>query len=666
MDTAWTQELMAWVIQHPGWTAVVVFAVACIESLVLVGILIPGIVVLFGVGALIGVGAVDLWPVWLWGSLGALLGDGISYVVGRRNREHLVEVWPFSRYPALLQRGRGFFARHGNKSVLVGRFVGPLRPIIPATVGMLGMRPMRFLLIAITACVLWTPAYLLPGMLFGASLEVAAEYAGRLSLVILILAAALWLAWWLVWAIYDLLLRHSAQWLARAIRWSQRHPVIGRASRQLLDPNQPEAFSVALLALMTVVVLWSLALLIFFSPFSAQPEAIDYAVLEQASALRNHIADPFMVAIMQMSRWWVLLPAPLVVLLYLVITRHWQATVHWLAAIVGGVVIQFALGWTLKATPQLSAAGIDSFYVPSAALTLSTVVLGFFTVMIAREVGHPKWPYLVCGLVLTLLAMSRLYLGLDWLSGALVGLLLGVTWTGIVGIAYRLRARGSFSGPAVAALFILTLLASLTWQITRNIEEDLAALEPDLPHRLMERQVWWAAGWASLPVERTHFESVTARHFNAQLDAELSWLREVMTRQGWEQAPPASWRWVMKALNPDPGVDDLPLLGKDYLGHPEVLRLRRRGSDPDRQLTLRVWDSGLQLGEQRRPLYLVQLSNEHVEQRLAFFSYWKALPADSAQLDRWVNSLPGVDVRRVGEDLYLLRKRRTTESAEES
>ena len=50
MDSGWTQELLNWLNTHPGWGVLIVFAVSFFESLVLVGILLPGIVILFGIG----------------------------------------------------------------------------------------------------------------------------------------------------------------------------------------------------------------------------------------------------------------------------------------------------------------------------------------------------------------------------------------------------------------------------------------------------------------------------------------------------------------------------------------------------------------------------------------------------------------------------------------
>ena len=113
MDTGWTQDLLNWLNAHPAWGFSIVFLVALFESLVLVGILLPGIVILFGVGTLIGLGVVELVPIWIAASIGAFFGDSISYALGHRFRGHLLDIWPFSRYYAALQQSvinrRGFW-----------------------------------------------------------------------------------------------------------------------------------------------------------------------------------------------------------------------------------------------------------------------------------------------------------------------------------------------------------------------------------------------------------------------------------------------------------------------------------------------------------------------------------------------------------------------------
>ena len=628
-----------------------------VESLAFVGILIPGIIILFGLGALISLGALDMLPIWLWGSLGAFVGDIVSYAIGRRYRSHLPEIWPFSKFPRMLERGRDYFSVHGPKSVAVGRFIGPLRPVIPVTAGMLGLSPRRFLLVAIPACIVWTPSYLVPGMLFGASLEVASEYAGRLSLVLIIGVVVLWLTWWIIWTAYEFLASHSARWMRHAIRWMRRHPVFRRIAGPLLDSTQPEVLSITMMGLLLVLVFWAIVMLLFLSPFSESPKSLDQAVQTYALTLRNHIADPIMVALTQLSRLWVLIPTSMAVLLWLIGAGRQKAALHWLVAMGGGVILQILLGWSLRSTPLLSEAGFNALYNPSAALTLVTVVLGYFAVMVARELRRRKrkWPYVIVGLLLSLLVLSRLYLGLDWFSGALMGVALGMAWTFVVGIAYRQRALRSFNGLSASLIFFGMLATTFAWQVDQNLESDVAALKLPLPQSVISEEDWWESEWRTLPHERTLSKSVAAREFNIQFAGEPANLARILAAQGWQEAVSANWRWSLMSMNPEPTEHSLPPLKRDYLGHADVLLLHRLGGDPFTQETIRLWDSGFRLKSSGQTVYLGLFSGEVLVQRMKFFSYWQARPVSKESLEQLEKEFESLQIRRASEGLLLVR-----------
>ncbi len=657
METGWTQDLLNWLNANPGWAGFWVFVMSFIESLAFVGILVPGIIILFGIGALISLGAMDLYTIWLWGSLGAFAGDIASFAIGRRFRESLADTWPFTRFPKMLDRGWEFFRDHGLKSVAIGRFIGPLRPVIPVTAGMLGLTTRRFLMVAIPACILWTPAYLIPGMLFGASIEVASEYTGRMSLVIVIAVVILWLTWWVIWKGYEFLAGHSARWLRHVIRWMRRHPVFRRIVGPLLDSSQPEVLSITMMGLFLVLMFWGTVMLLFMSPFSTHPRGIDQAVQAYALELRNHVADPLMVALTQLSRLWVLIPTAMAVLLWLVGAGRQKAALHWLVAMGGGVILDTLLGWSLRATPSLSEAGATLLYTPSSALTFATVVMGYFSVMVAKELRRRKrkWPYVITGILLTLLLLSRLYFGLDWLSGALMGVALGMTWTFVVGIAYRQRALRSFNGLAASAIFFGMMMVTFAWQVGQNLDTDLAALKLPLPERNIESAAWWATEWQILPRKRSELATVVGRDFNFQFAGKPVELLQSLSASGWQKAEPANWRWTILSMNPEATELTLPPLKRDYLGHPDTLLLHRLGGDPTSQDTVRIWDSGVRLTPGGQSLYLGQFAHEVLVQRLKVYSYWREIPASNTDLKAWKEQISGLQARWADESLLLLR-----------
>lgn len=657
-SSAWTNDLLSWLNLHPGWGLVVVFVIAVFESLVLVGILLPGVVILFGMGALIGLGVLDLAAVWIATSSGGLVGDSISYFLGRRYRENLLNIWPFSRYPALMERGLQFFNQHGAKSVIAGRFIGPLRPIIPVVVGIMRLPPSRFFLADIPACVVWAPAFLLPGMLFGASLEVASEYTGRLTILLIILVSLLWLTWWLMRLAYEPLASRSARWLRHAIRWTWRHPVLGRITGPLLDPSRPDVLSIAALGLLLVVMFWVMLMLLFMSPFSSQPHALDQAVQALALNLRNHLADPVMLAIAQLSRWEVSLLSSAVVLLWLLGTQRIMAAVHWFVAIAGGWVLQTLLTWGLRAAPQVIELPPDAVLSPSSEMSLITVGFVFFAVMIARETRrkHRQWPYYAAALVIILLTLARLYLGLEWLSGVLMGIMLGLVWTLVVGIAYRQRASSRFSAVIAGLIFYGSVALLMGWQASQHVAGEAEALQTELAKTSMPMNVWWQGGWQELPQSRTRRTGQGSRRFNAQVAADPGEVAPLLAADGWEQVPESGWMWMLQALNPRPDETSLPLLGRAFHGHSEVLLMRRNDPSTHQLVTVRLWDSGVRLEPGGQAVYLAQVAEERLVQKLRFFSYWRAAPFDVQQMANVRQSLATLQQKPVSAGLLLVRE----------
>ena len=165
--------------QHGEWALPVLFVVSFGESFVGISLLFPGTTIMVIAGTMARWplnpdGALDIWPLLIGSITGAVMGDAISFWLGRRFG-HLVEKnWYFVRHPDLLKRGYAFFDRFGVASVFIGRFFGPVRAVIPLVAGIMNMSWKEFWFANIGSALIWAPALLL----FGTALTVITKAMG--------------------------------------------------------------------------------------------------------------------------------------------------------------------------------------------------------------------------------------------------------------------------------------------------------------------------------------------------------------------------------------------------------------------------------------------------------------------------------------------------------
>jgi undecaprenyl-diphosphatase len=148
-----------------------IFLIAIGEAVFILGLFVPSTPVLLLAGGLIAQGRLPFWEVYLAAVAGAVIGDAISYALGFWLRDRIRTVWPFRHHLQLIDRGELFFARHGGKSVFIGRFIPGVKAVVPGVAGMYGMDYRFFSLINVTSAFVWAAAHILPGMLLSAWLE---------------------------------------------------------------------------------------------------------------------------------------------------------------------------------------------------------------------------------------------------------------------------------------------------------------------------------------------------------------------------------------------------------------------------------------------------------------------------------------------------------------
>ena len=161
------QTLLDFIKSHQSWAVAVMFVTAFGESFAFLSLLFPGTAILIAAGTLLKSGGLPFLPIMIGAILGAVLGDSVSYWLGRRFGPGITRLWPFSRNPDLLTGGIAFFERHGGKSVFIGRFFGPIRAVIPLAAGLMRMGRLRFWVANIGSALVWAPMLLLLGDVVG-------------------------------------------------------------------------------------------------------------------------------------------------------------------------------------------------------------------------------------------------------------------------------------------------------------------------------------------------------------------------------------------------------------------------------------------------------------------------------------------------------------------
>src|SRR5579872_1536909 len=95
------QPFLDWISAHPTWSGFFVFLISLSESLAIVGLVVPGIVMMTAIGGMMGSGVLPFGVTLLWAILGAIAGDGISYWLGFHYHQNLRNFWPFKQFPKL-------------------------------------------------------------------------------------------------------------------------------------------------------------------------------------------------------------------------------------------------------------------------------------------------------------------------------------------------------------------------------------------------------------------------------------------------------------------------------------------------------------------------------------------------------------------------------------
>jgi membrane protein DedA with SNARE-associated domain len=147
---------------HQSLAEPIVFALGFAEGIPLLSWFVPSSALFLAIGSLYGGAGGDIYQLWAAAAAGAVVGDCVTYTLGRFLKDDAQHVWPLSRHAGWLPRGHALFERWGVLVVIGGKFLGFMRPFIPVVAGIVEMPVALFLIASVVSSVAWAGAFLVP------------------------------------------------------------------------------------------------------------------------------------------------------------------------------------------------------------------------------------------------------------------------------------------------------------------------------------------------------------------------------------------------------------------------------------------------------------------------------------------------------------------------
>lgn len=153
----WQQDFIALADPNVIWVVyAVLFTTLFLENGLLPASFLPGDSLLLLSGALIAKGVMAFVPTLIILTVAASLGCWLSYLQGRwLGHTNLVKGWLLQLPAQYHQRAHNLFNRHGLMALVIGRFLGFVRTLLPTMAGISGLNSTRFQLFNWLSAVVW-------------------------------------------------------------------------------------------------------------------------------------------------------------------------------------------------------------------------------------------------------------------------------------------------------------------------------------------------------------------------------------------------------------------------------------------------------------------------------------------------------------------------------
>ncbi len=438
------------ILALPGWLVLtLVFAFPALEASAFLGFVFPGEIAVILGGVVASQGRVPLWAVIVAAVSGAIIGDTIGYLIGRRWGAHLLH-GTIGRLPIIrehldkhLASAQSYVRRRKGSAVFFGRFTAALRVLVPGLAGMSDVHYPSFLAYNVAGGALWGSGFAILGYVAGANYQRVEKIAGRVGLLLLALIV--------VGLILSRVLRALGERSTRLqafgdrlaatppLAWVRRRfPRQVAWVRRRLELANPRGFPLTFTVAVGALAAWS------FGGLTQDVVSRDDAVRLDPRALSFVLAHRtgWLTTGMKVITWLgsaaVIVPMAVILATYFIFRRRDWRPAAGIGAAVGGAIALYDIVKPLVGRARPPAHVWIGHYsghaFPSGHATQSIAFYGMAAALLALGRSGKIRSLLWAGaaLVTIVVGTSRLYLGAHWLTDVLGGWALGASWLALV------------------------------------------------------------------------------------------------------------------------------------------------------------------------------------------------------------------------------------------
>lgn len=164
-------EVIAFLAAHQYAVASVLLVLSIINSIPRPILFVPTLLLVLGLGTLMVLGNGNIPLVFFAAATGAFIGDFYAYYNGALHKHDTQAKWPYTASPKQHANAQDFIESQGSKSLVISKFQGFNRGLVPLEYGTLERPLFPFLIWSAVSAAIWALAMLLPAIVIGAFLR---------------------------------------------------------------------------------------------------------------------------------------------------------------------------------------------------------------------------------------------------------------------------------------------------------------------------------------------------------------------------------------------------------------------------------------------------------------------------------------------------------------